>query len=189
MKINVIAVTTETKPTAKGSYQMIEVTYRNLDKNKVESKKLMSFSKPDTAFKALATAKGGDVYDVTMVKNEQSGYWDWTNAERSLADAGGGATSSSAKTSGTVQSATTRGGWETPEERAKKQVYIIRQSSLATAVEALSVGVKAPPKPSDVIEYAKELEAYVLDTGVAKAEVVARQDLDGFEDTLDDLPF
>lgn len=186
MKISIIAVNNSTVSTQKGSYQKLEVTYRNLDKNKVESKYIMSFTKPDTVFKTLVTAKGGDVFEVTLVKNEQSGYWDWSNAERSVADAAAPG-STTTKSSGGA-SATAKGGWETPEERKAKQVYIIRQSSISAAVSALTAAGKVVPKPEEVIQYAKELEAYVLDTGVKPSEVAAK-DITGFEGFTEDLPF
>jgi len=46
--------------------------------------------------------------------------------------------------------------YETPEERAKKQVYIVRQSSITAAI---GVGKK---NVADVIATAKEFEAYVF---------------------------
>lgn len=52
--------------------------------------------------------------------------------------------------------------YETPEERAKKQVYIVRQSSLSNALTALAIGAKTPPKPDEVIELARKYEDYVF---------------------------
>lgn len=193
IKIQVIATTTETKPTTKGSYQLLEVTYKDLDKNKVASKKVMSFAKPESVFKNLATAKGGDVYDIELVKNEQTGYWDWTLATKSSGATGAGAQDGSQITSGTKSTAsattTTKGGWETPEERAKKQIYIVRQSSISAAVNALSVGSKVHPKAQEVIDYARTLEAYVFESDSAQA--VASKDVDSIPkfDDLEDLPY
>jgi hypothetical protein len=192
IKIQVIATSTETKPTTKGSYQVLEVTYKDLDKNKVGSKKIMSFTKPESIFKTMATAKGGDVYDVELVKNEQSGYWDWTNVTKGSATTAEVAGQSKA-TGGTTSapSAPAKGGWETPEERAKKQIYIVRQSSLSTAVNALTAAAKPGSIPSakELINYARELEEFVFESD--KAVAVAGKDvqkLDGFEDELD-VPF
>ena len=52
----------------------------------------------------------------------------------------------------------TGSNYETKEERAARQVYIIRQSSLATAVDLLGQGAST----DTVIETAKVFEAYVL---------------------------
>ena len=48
----------------------------------------------------------------------------------------------------------------------------MRQSSLANAVATLSVGVKSPPAPEDVIKVARLYENYVFDTNVGAEEVV-----------------
>lgn len=186
VKIQVIATAIETKPTTKGSYQQLEVTYKDLDKNKVGSKKVMSFTKPETIFKTLSVAKGGDVFDVELIKNESSGYWDWTQVNKSSAT-GATTPAESKTTSGTTSSAPAKGGWETPEERARKQIYIVRQSSLGHAVSALSVGVKVGPKAAEVIEYARELEAFVFESDTARS--VAAQDVPKFDDLEDPLPF
>lgn len=188
IKIQVIAVQNETKQGAKNSYQQLEVTYKDLDKNKVGSKKIMSFTKPESVFKTLVTAKGGDVFEVELVKNEQSGYWDWTNATRAIAQDTTPTSKAPAQTAGGTTA--TKGGWETPEERAKKQIYIVRQSSISAAVNALSVGVKAPPKAEEVIEYARQLEAFVFESDSAKA--IAGQDVGSvpkFDDLEDPIPF
>jgi len=147
----------------------------------------MSFTKPETVFKTLATAKPTDVFDIELVKNEQSGYWDWTNVTRA-SGVENQVSTSGAGTRSSVQTATNKGNWETPEERAKKQIYIIRQSSLSTAVEALSVGAKTSPKAEDIIELARKFEAFIFESNNAPA--VAKQDL-GFGDLEDpeDVPF
>jgi hypothetical protein len=59
------------------------------------------------------------------------------------------------------------GSWETPEERALKQVYIVRQSSIANAIALLAVeGPGITPDVEWVIATAKTFENYVFD-GVA----------------------
>ncbi len=57
-----------------------------------------------------------------------------------------------------------RSTYETPEERAKKQVYIVRQSSLSVARDNLAVGAKSPPDAESIIALARKFEAYVFDT-------------------------
>ena len=53
----------------------------------------------------------------------------------------------------TVQ--TNRSNFETPEERAKKQVYIVKQSSISNALVVLSVGAKAPPSAQSILDLAQ----------------------------------
>lgn len=161
MQISVLSVQVTTVPTAKGSYQVADVAFKNLTYGgKVEGKKIMSFGAGKSSFETLATAQPGDVFDVTVVKNDK-GYNDWTGMSKGTA---GAATAQPAKTTGQA-SAPVRSTYETPEERAKKQVYIIRQSSISSAIAALSAGAKTPVKVAEAIDYAKSFEAYVLGTG------------------------
>ena len=70
-----------------------------------------------------------------------------------------------------------RSTYETPEERAKKQVYIIRQSSFSSAIAGLGAGSKAPVKFEDALAYAKNIEKYIFDMDLGGA---AFQDVPDF---------
>lgn len=162
MQIQIVTTTTTTKPTARGSYQELEVVYKNLTfQGKVESKKIMSFGAGAPSFTTLSTAAGGSVWEVTVVKNDK-GYNDWTacvpaTGSPSHSDAPAAAVAGKANT-------TPRSTYETPEERAQRQVLIVRQSSLSSAIATLAIGSKPglPTKPAEVIAIAKEFEAYVF---------------------------
>lgn len=161
MQISVINVTNQTVPTSKGSYQALEVTYKEVQGGKTGTRKIMSFVKESkAAFDSLVDAKYGDVFDVKMVKDAQDKYWVWTDAKKGTANAQGNSAvaDTGAKTTGTVA----KGSWETAEERAARQVYIIRQSSLSTAASVLSVGTKSTPEADAVIALAKQFEDYVF---------------------------
>lgn len=190
MQIQIVNIDITTKPTAKGSYQMNEVTYKNLSfQGKTETKKIMSFSKVEgEVFKVLANAAKGDVYDVERVKGEQ--YWEWTTAVKSgtVDDSTSTATPAAARSAlGTAPQSGTpapRGNWETPEERARKQVYIIRQSTLNVASNILTTGAKAPPKFEEVVGLAKQFEDYVL-----RGNDVTETTKQDIENLPEDLPF
>lgn len=177
MQIQIIATSVETKPTAKGSYQQLEVTYKNLSfQGKVESKKIMSFGTNAGAFKTLSQASPGAVFEVEVVKNAQ-GYNDWPNV---TAAAAGAAPSPAKGATPSSQPGQTRSTYETPEERAQRQVYIIRQSSISNAISTLAVGSKGV-KPEEVLAVAKQYENYVFD--------VKDPGPSGFEDMPDfDVP-
>jgi len=167
MQIQIIATAQETKPTAKGSYTQLEVTYKNLTyQGKVESKKVMSFGAGASAFNTLKDAQAGSQWEVTVVKNAQ-GYNDWTSVSPSqgTAPVPAGASAPMGLSTGKAQLGP-KSTYETPEERAQRQILIVRQSSLSAACATLSVGAKAV-KPADVIAVAKEYEAYVF--GIADA--------------------
>lgn len=185
MQIQIVNIDVTTKPTAKGSYQMNEVTYKNLSfQGKTETKKIMSFSKVEgEVFKVLANAAKGDVYDIERVKGEQ--YWEWTTAVKSGAAGDVSVRPATSETSATTTtSPAPRGNWETPEERARKQVYIIRQSTLNVASSILTTGAKVPPKFEEVIGLAKAFEEYVL-----RGNDVAETTKQDIENLPEDLPF
>lgn len=184
MQINVINVANQTVPTAKGSYQALEVTYKEVATSKVGSRKIMSFvNDSKQAFEALSAASNGEVFDIAMVKQtgkDGKEYWVWTNATKGTTSATPAATGNSGS-AGTATVA--KGTWETPEERAKKQVYIIRQSSVSSAIAALATGSKSAPKLEDVLSYAKGIENYVFDglTGNIVTDTASLEDEDLFQ--------
>lgn len=158
MQIQIIATSVETKVGPSGKpYQLLEVTFKNLTYGKTESKKLMPFGANAEAFKALSIAQAGSTWEVSVTKNTQ-GYNDWTSVKSS---AGGPEPAAPVKAAGNASPAA-RSSYETPEERAQRQVLIVRQSSLSAAVATLAVGSKGL-KPADVIAVAKEYENYVFD--------------------------
>jgi hypothetical protein len=169
MLINIVDVGAPNTHAAKNgrSYQSIEVTYKN-DQGQVANKKLMSFSNP-SVFNHIKGLAKGDSLNVQTEK-DANGYWQWT-----------GIGGDNAVATETKQATPATGGrvtgsnYETKEERAARQVYIIRQSSLSTAVELLGQGKSV----ADVIATAKEFEAYVFskETGI-----------DAINSLEDDLP-
>lgn len=168
-------------------YEQLVVAYKDLSNGgKVASKTIMPFGFQKDSFTTLKAAKPVDVYEVEVQKNE-AGYNDWIRAKKGSAQTVPETKSVSTVASNGSSNAKST-SWETSEERAKKQIYIVRQSSISAAVNALSVGVKTPPKPEDVIEYAKQLESFVFSTG--SAETVVRQDVGTIEDLEEDpIPF
>ena len=164
MNITILSVQSITAQGAKGPYQTLEVAFKNNTFGKVESKKVMPFGAQKAVFDALANAQTGSTFDITVVKNDK-GYNDWTAAKQaapgSVAAQGSINSAGNAKaTGGNVTQV--KSTYETPEERAKKQVYIVRQSSLSAAIGSLSVGAKAALKASDVIAVAEEYYAWVM---------------------------
>lgn len=76
IQIKIIALDKENHPTQKGSYDSLEITYKNLTfQGKVESKKIVSFNHKEV-FNALASTQIGAVCTIQRAKNDK-GYWDW----------------------------------------------------------------------------------------------------------------
>jgi hypothetical protein len=185
IQIQVLSTSIETVPTQKGSYQSLEIAYKDLSNSgKVSAKKLMSFTnKP--VFETMALAKPTEVYDVEMVKNDK-GYWDWTKVTKGTGTSVSGVTAARGQSAAVGATAPSKGGWETPEERAKKQIYIVRQSSLSTAASVLTANTKVTPTAKDVIAFARELEAYVFEVDQVPGEV--KKDVGTIETMDEDIP-
>lgn len=116
--------------------------------------------------------------DIVVVKEKKGDYWNVVDIKRATANSVTNDSSSNGATSKPSQAAPAKGGWETPEERAMRQVLIVRQSSLSSAVSCLTVGGKTPPKAGDVINLAKEFEAYVFGKQTEVADEATEFDFD-----------
>ena len=168
MQITVIDVTENIKKSESGrTFQQLEVAYKN-EQGQPQLKKLISFSNPNV-YKAAKEWVKGDVVNVTTVKNEKTGYWDWVGLE------GDGAVTTAKPTSTPTGARVTGSNYETKEERAARQLYIIRQSSLANAIEILNKGADT----MEVLRLADKLVNYVL----AKTDGV-----DAINELPDDIP-
>lgn len=198
MQIEVVNVSVSTVPTAKGSYQVADVAYKNKSfQDKLEGKKVMSFTNKDV-FEKLTLAKFGDVLNVSREKNDK-GYWDWTAigaGSGDLGSAGNEAAPAVARPSAgagnptAVKNASPKSTYETPEERAARQILIVRQSSISSAVD-LAVANKVKD-PQEVIAIAKQFEDYVFNKNEDKPiaiEEVPEPPKNFFEGMTDDIPY
>ena len=155
-----VVVSTETGKTGR-AYQMAEVTYKNLYDGKVASKKLLTFN---GAYEIISNGKQSQRFSVTTEKNSK-GYWDWTSAEEFKNEP------PITPITGNKVVQAPRSTYETPEERARKQVYIVRQSSITAALGLLTHNKpKETVSPNDVLDVARIFEAFVFDTNFADME-------------------
>lgn len=182
MQISIIDVGSLSTHAARNgrSYQSVEVTYKN-EQGQAQSKKLMSFSNP-AVFKAAQTWEKGDTVNIATEK-DANGYWQWTAilAEGESAPA---PTNQSAVTSSPKAATATRvtgSNYETKEERAERQIMIVRQSSLANAVATLATHGSAI-SAEQVIALAKTYEGFVMNQGSAQTEPPS------FDNIEDDIP-
>lgn len=158
IQIKVIATENETVPnkSGKGSYQKLTVTYKDLNTGKVDGRQLFGFGDSERAYKALVVAQANDLYTVEATKGEK--YWQWTDAWKSdqapPPTAAGPVTVTKPNNNAFQQR-----DFETKEERKVKQVYIVRQSSISSAIALL--GNEATVE--QVLDTAKKFEEYVLD--------------------------
>jgi hypothetical protein len=172
MLINIIDVGQPNTHAAKNgrNYQSIEVTYK-AENGQVANKKLMSFSNP-SVFNHIKGLSKGATLNVTTTK-DANGYWQWTGigGDNEVAD-----TTQSKPASGGGR--VTGSNYETKEERAARQVYIIRQSSISSAVEFLGSGKTV----DEVLAVAKQFETYVFAKDANPTKEV------NFDDLEDDIP-
>ena len=126
------------------TYQVATVAYMNRNEE-VKSTKVLGFVNP-TVFATLTDAQEGDVFEAEWGKNSK-GYMELKSLTK------GGKV-------GTTVAEKPKGNWETTEERAARQVYIARQSSLANAIKYFEVS-KGKPSVDDVIEVAESFVNYV----------------------------
>lgn len=169
----------EVKDENKGKYNMLTVDFKNLKFDKNESKKIVSFTNKDV-YNTLKGASAGDEFTVTAVKGEQ--YWEWQNVSpRGEAppesSTGGNVSTATSKPAATTPKST----YETPEERAKKQLYIVRQSSIGAAINLLKTE-KVIPSVADVIATAKQFENYVFGVTEMPANINSLPPLDNDDD-------
>ena len=148
IKINSISAA-ETKTKGKNTWQEVVVEYTGAKGPGKRS--LRSFDAQ--VWNDFKTIKPGDTVDVKVVK--EGDYWNWKGAnvvEGKPESVGAAASSGGSKKVG---------DWETAEERAKKQIYIVRQSSISSAVCLLARdGIL--PDVEQVLDMAKQFEAYVF---------------------------
>ena len=170
MLINIVDVGAPNTHAAKNgrSYQSIEVTYKN-EQGQVANKKLMSFSNP-SVFNYIKELTKGTQVNVTTTK-DANGYWQWTGI-------GGDGSVATPESKPATGGRVTGSNYETKEERAARQILIVRQSSLSRAVELLGTGKSV----ADVIATAKQFEAYVFGSEANPTKEV------NFDDLEDDIP-
>jgi hypothetical protein len=112
----------------------------------------------------------------TSLKNAQV-FNDWTAASPSSAEAAQAAPPAVPSKAAIGARST----YETPEERAQRQVLIVRQSSVSSAIAVLGAGAKAPLKLEEVLTTAQAIADFVF-------QVKSPGD-SGFEDIPDfDVP-
>lgn len=185
MKIQILS-NQQTQAMTKGGkpYNFLELSFKNLNTGKVEGKKLMPFGETKAAFESLSTAGPQEFFEITTVKNTSTGYWDWTEAVRTEAG-----TTSPQQFPAKVAGGTTtspKSTYETPEERAAKQVYIVRQSSISSAIAMLTPGSKSALDVDAVLAVAAQLEDFVFGKDKQIEPVTGAQAL---ADMSDDVPF
>lgn len=160
----------------KGKYKIAKVSFTRDGKENTTN--VMSFGDGADVFLTLVAEKRGR-FEVTLKQNGK--YWNWVAVKKVSADV---APSSSVST---PQHNTSSRSFETAEERAERQVLIVRQSALDRAVGTLSVGAKVPPKREDVTDLAQYYADWVFNK--PQGRNILPVGTSGVIDIEDDIPF
>lgn len=144
-----------------GTYDAYEVVYRNTNNEIKQLTKPAGGLKYTKGLKgALETLAPGDAF--TIIQEKEGDFWNVKGVEKGHSDVPyapkqDGNREMQRVASGGTGSRVTGSTYETPIERAKKQVLIIRQSSVGAAVEHL--GTKATIE--DVLVEAGKIEEFI----------------------------
>jgi len=140
-----------TKGKSRYSKATVEYTYNG----EPRKQSIMSFSNPKVFSTVQGWEKNGvptEAVEVALTKND-AGYSEWASI-----NAGSPAGEASKAPIGAVAGNSTKvvgSNYETREERAARQVLIVKQSSLGAAVESLAPGAKAALSTEEVLERAQ----------------------------------
>lgn len=150
-----VSITDEKKPGAKQGYQKAVVIYTYNGEPRKQT--IVSFSNPGI-FKQIQELQQGQEIEVDVIKNA-GGFNEW----KSIATGD----SAPAANKGTPTNAAgvtkvTGSNHESKEERAARQVLIVKQSSLSAAVASLTPGAKAPLDPDQVMAIAQNYVDWVF---------------------------
>ncbi len=166
--IEVITVSKGQQPSKSGkTMDYLEVAFKK--DGKVEGKKLFTAFNKEVC-NSLQTAQLGQTFTITAEK--EGDFWQWKAATQSSSGSASGSSSASQShfSSGTAKESPVKGQWETREERALRQVMIVKQSSLANAIATLKTD-KAAANADEVLALAQRYTDWVLgleeDTGLA----------------------
>ena len=142
-----------------GKYQQVVLAYKNAQ-GAVKSYRHVSFNKPQV-FEVLRDSKPGTLLDVEWSKNDK-GYPEMSKAEKATHEIvvpGNPSRSYDSKPDPR----------ETKEERAARQLLIVRQSSLSNALQYFEI-TKGKPSIEDVYNLADQMVEFIFADRPAEVE-------------------
>lgn len=183
LEIDLSAVITKK---AGGSYKGIRMVYRDVEgslKEQCMHENITKYNKEAAA--CLNSLIAGD--DFIIVKEKEGEFWnvksirkDDGSTTNNVADSSKAATSTGSTRVGAASTAPRTSTYETPEERAVKQIYIVRQSSISAAINFFN----GDPRPvEDVLRVAKQFEDFVFGKDTEAPKEVSND----FSDMEDDI--
>lgn len=159
MLVKILDVNVENIVKGKSRYSKATVAYSYGGEARTQN--IMSFVNPEVFKRVTDAGIVGTEVEVTLTKNA-AGYNEWA----AVGEAGSAKASPASESSPTAQAPTrvTGSNYETPSERAQKQVYIVKQSSITAALSFLKDSTPNNFTQDDVITTAQTFVDYVFDT-------------------------
>ena len=150
-KIKIVEVNIEEVRQGKNKYDKAAVVYSFNGQNRTQN--IMSFSNP-AIFAKVRSMKAGEEYNVEVTKNDK-GYNQWAAIDAVSTQTADPGMKTPARTSVST--------YETAQERAIKQLYIVRQSSISSALEYLkNTQPSGEYGVSDVLDVAQSYVDFVF---------------------------
>lgn len=148
-----------------GTYDAWELVYRNTNNEvKTVAKPVQGLKFNKSLANQLAALQSGDEF--TLLQEKKGQFWEVQSVEKGFKEVQDEVAAKPDGNRAPVREGKVTGSnYETPEERAKKQVVIVRQGVLNAAIEFLKLRIvnetSVIPSSDEVIKQAKEFEKYV----------------------------
>ena len=161
--MKVIFQSVESEHIVKGKSRYTKAVINYLYNGEPRRQTVMSFANP-AIFKQVQELEAGTEIEVSTSKNE-AGFNEWTRIEvgNKLPGVSAAVPTQTGNSSAGV-ARVTGSNYESKEERAARQVLIVKQSSLSNAVESLTPGAKAPLDTKTVLARAQEYVDWIFDS-------------------------
>ena len=153
-KITVLKISINKAPGK--NYNIAEVAYKTED-GKTKGMKVLDFVQKDV-FAVLTTVNAGDVLNADFEQNAK-GFWQFAQVSKTGEKQ---EVSAAPAMANSPAPSVNKGNWETSDERAARQVMIVRQSSLSNTINYFELTGHKKATPEDVIAVSKLFEAFVM---------------------------
>ena len=187
-KVIQVAIDVDVKKKDGGTYKGWKLVYEQADGEvKTIQKHMNSLKYAAPLANGLKELKAGDTF--TMEMEKEGDFWN----PKSIFKGEASPTVTGTRTQPTGSKpavAATGSTYATKEERAQTQKYIVRQSSITSALKLLEVTGVKKATTNDVIKLAVEFEAFVMGYAVPGAvEADSDKTPSGFNDMDNDIPY
>ena len=188
LSVRILDVQIETRKTAKSSYKIATVEYKDLKDGKTGSRKVMSFGASEAAFGFLVGHEvNGNEYTVTAEKIND--FWNWIKVEEGTNGGSAPSTTSSGSGNSILSGTSARTG------DAERQQLIVRQNALTNAIKYFEVTGNKKATINDVATIVQQFADIVfgkfdpdIDTG-AKSAPKVNKNTDAVLDEDGDVEF